>query len=212
MRLKNYNAAQMCTGTADVHKDKCERTPEFATCFQRDNFARYIAAISGSRIYQLTVPTELGLFVRDRRMAAVHEAGHVVIARSLGVVVIRTEIWSNYSHHASFEEKCWRGRTTYMNVPSDLHHHLLISVAGAAAECCWDKEDVSASEIFDDPEGMSESDWKGTGDAPGAPSVDCIKAFEETMELLRRDGPLWNNLTREARRLIVHSREILSSP
>ena len=53
---------------------------------------------------------------------------------------------------------------------------------------------------------MSESDWRLTGCELGEPDDVCIEAIEELQHLLAEDGPLWGDLLRQARQLMVEAR------
>ena len=79
----------------------------------------------------------------------------------------------------------------------------MVGVAGSVAEWLWQGgwiEDYS-------PEGlMSESDWHLAGCAPDEPDDALMHAVEEVGQLFERDGPGWQELIAEARRLIVASR------
>ncbi len=81
----------------------------------------------------------------------------------------------------------------------------MLGCAGAMAELCWKGEYIDPG-YWTEPEMMSPSDWRLCGCEPGEPDKVCIEAIERLQYLLSDDGPLWGELLREARRLIVTSR------
>jgi hypothetical protein len=88
------------------------------------------------------------------------------------------------------------------------YHWRMIAFAGSVAESCWAGDDIDPYE-WEDPERMSETDWQTAGCKPGEiHHKRYFDAIEKVGALLGRDGPLWPNLTREARRLIINSRRI----
>lgn len=102
--------------------------------------------------------------------------------------------------------RAWIGRVQYrgLDVLSSLERRML-GCAGAAAELCWQHEDIHPDHWIE-AERMSESDWRLAGCEPGEPDDTCIEAIEELQYLLAEDGPLWSDLLRQARRLIVEAR------
>jgi len=124
-------------------------------------------------------PSEVRARVRDRRMAAIHEAGHVVIARSFGILC-EAELTPTFTTDPR-AQKTWVGQTRYplgsngkrlKLKPGEQQGDLIeptqqelrmVGVAGAVAEACWrDRKvyrDVATPEIdWYDPDVMSESD------------------------------------------------------
>jgi hypothetical protein len=51
------------------------------------------------------------------------------------------------------------------------------------------------------------SDWRLSGCEPGEPDDVCFEAIENLEGLLSERGPLWVNLLRQARRLIIDTRK-----
>jgi hypothetical protein len=147
---------------------------------------------------------------RDRRVAAIHEAGHVTIGRHIGLVSIsaRLEKVSN----PGIDDKFWIGHTQFFRPlpPLPRKTMAMFSVAGAVAECCWKKYTFDSS--IDDglwfaSEVMSASDWEGCGCTPGKPTQQLFKIIEATFALLDREqGSLWPRLLSEARHLIERNR------
>lgn len=151
---------------------------------------------------------------RDRRYAAIHEAGHVVIGRHIGLRGVRAWLEKTSNPEPLFD-KFWIGKTQYIK-PSALGETMsrkklaLFAVAGAVAERCWNKytfEDSCGDEFWLDENVMSESDWLGCDCDPGNPTRKVFEAIEAAFSLLERNaGALWPALMSEARRLIVDSR------
>jgi len=81
----------------------------------------------------------------------------------------------------------------------------MLGCAGAAAELCWQHEDIHP-DYWIEADRMSESDWRLAGCPPAEPDDTCIEAIEELQHLLSEDGPLWSDLLRQARQLIVEAR------
>ena len=87
----------------------------------------------------------------------------------------------------------------------------MIAVAGAVAEACWqDRAIWSVTDEWDwcDPAVMSESGWRFAGCPVGEPNQALFAAIDKVGALLWSDGgPLWGELIRTARDLIVGSRD-----
>ena len=81
----------------------------------------------------------------------------------------------------------------------------MLGCAGAVAELCWQHEDIHL-DYWIEADRMSESDWRLAGCPLGEPDDMCIEALEELQYLLSEDGPLWSDLLRQARQLIVDAR------
>lgn len=141
------------------------------------------------------------MMAHDRRMAAVHEAGHAVMAMHLGLDVLDAAIYPNRTEDI-FSEKSYVGRTTY-DRPTNLEQNRLISVAGMVAEHVWKARGPAYEYWWDvicDPACMSDTDWAGTGCEPGEPDDDLIEAAEAALTLLA--GELQPQLTALSRKLI----------
>lgn len=156
---------------------------------------------------QLSPARRAKIAAKDRRYAAVHEAGHVVIARYLGVYNIQAEI--RKISPQDYTEKEWIGSTRCLMQGFDASTRIMVAVAGAVAEACWNNEtfDELYITLEDFPEQMSQSDWEMSGCSPGKVSEQFWDAMERVFELLNRDtGKLWNVLLTKARSLIERSR------
>jgi hypothetical protein len=144
--------------------------------------------------------TPKGISARDRRMAAVHEAGHIVIARALGF-----EVWSAWIGPNTGEvvERTWIGHVRIAGLENaDDVSRRMVGVAGSVAAHLWcggTIEDFS-------PDAMSRSDWYFAGCDPNEPDDALMDAIGEVGRLLARDGPIWQELIAESRRLILASR------
>jgi hypothetical protein len=144
---------------------------------------------------------------RDRRRAAVHEAGHVVVARHLGVRILQAEIRKIEPQDST--EKEWVGSVQCLTEGVVASKRKVLAVAGLVAEACWDGG--MFSELYDalelSPGDMSQADWDHSGCLPGEPSEQFGDEMEQAFELLNREtGKLWSALLVEARVLIVRSR------
>jgi hypothetical protein len=140
---------------------------------------------------------------RSRRRSAIHEAGHAVVARHLGVAVISCWIAVDNDAKLGLRGISWRGNTKTFGAATKTANRL-IAVAGAAAENCWSGEFKAIDVPWDlDDSSMSYSDWAGTGCEPGEPDRECLKAFDRVTGLLCRGRPLWNELLLTARTLIM---------
>jgi hypothetical protein len=77
------------------------------------------------------------ILARDRRMAAVHEAGHVVVARRLGLRISSAWIVPNERETAA-DEQTWSGRVQIESLQGvDQLSRRMVGVAGAVAEWVW---------------------------------------------------------------------------
>jgi hypothetical protein len=138
---------------------------------------------------------------RDRRNAAVHEAGHIVVARWARAGV--ASAWIIQNDGLAADEKAWAGRVQIISV-SDVnpHRRRMIGVAGAVAEHLWC--DGWIEDFW--PDGMSDSDWRLAGCGPDEYDDALWHAIHSVGRMFRADGPVWPAVLREARRLIVNSR------
>jgi hypothetical protein len=175
-----------------------------------------IGAVEGCRRknYGRLVRNMFRFIAHERRMAAIHEAGHLVISQMFGFPC-NAWIWP----HDVPGEKTWLGQTksgprfivrrgaTSSRVPTKAQKRM-IAVAGAIAEDCWLSSISGELEIdWWDPNAMSETDWRLSGCPAGEPSTRLFKAADKVTTLLRPDGGrLWQPLILSARDLLVGSR------
>jgi hypothetical protein len=144
---------------------------------------------------------------KDRRHAAIHEAGHVVMARHLEVHITRVEIHKVEPEDST--EKEWIGSFQFLTEGVDANKVSLVAVAGIVAEACWTRETFEdlCDDLEWDPAQMSQSDWDLSGFCADEPSEEFRDALEQSFRLLNREtGKLWGALLKEARRLIVRNR------
>jgi hypothetical protein len=149
---------------------------------------------------------------KDRRRAAIHEAGHVTIGRYIGLKAVSALLVK--VEGGGLCEKHWIGHTRYLS-PQILNQKTprkklaMFSVAGAVAEFCWQHDTFEETLDYDawsDENVMSSTDWAGCDCSPGRPTRQLFRTIEATFALLDRKGELWAELLKEARLLIVMSR------
>jgi hypothetical protein len=150
---------------------------------------------------------------KDRRVSAIHEAGHVTMARHIGLQCVSASLQKVSGQVDLIEQKLWVGQTRYLR-PEALGKKLsyrkraMFAVAGAVAECCWRRESFDeAYEGWYDEDSMSDSDWAGCNCEPGNPTRRLFQTIEEVFSLFDRGtGKLWPVVLKEARWLIVEGR------
>ena len=146
----------------------------------------------------------------DRRTAAVHEAGHIVVGRALGFTVYG---YIFRDGEPNLEWKSWLGKTDISHEQSFVPLNdakLRIAVAGAVAEFCWRRTEIE--DLLDDirwteVDIMSSSDWRMSGCQPGKPNADFMQAVGTVAQYFDREkGFLWSPLVRTARELMLDAR------
>jgi hypothetical protein len=154
--------------------------------------------------------SECRIEARDRRLAAVHEAGHVAMAKHIGLSAPSAQL--RRVPNADFLlEKRWVGSTSYLPphlLGKDLSEleWIMLAVSGAVAEFCWERREFDEWD-WCDPDTMSASDWALSGCKPGVPTERFMEVTEKVFGLIDRDtGVLWPPLLKEARRLVEESR------
>jgi hypothetical protein len=149
--------------------------------------------------------TKVEIWVRDRRKAALHEAGHIIIANECGV----SAYGHIFAHHnPAPDEKRWGGKAVISDPKrfSRLSRlkRCMIAVAGAVGEL--DEEDLEfpeeLSEYWLEPERMSLKDWEMAECNPGNPHRSCCRAIEAVGRLLAPGSPTRSALLFKARELI----------
>lgn len=146
------------------------------------------------------------LIASDRRRAAIHEAGHIIVGGVVGLVmdayIVQIGKATNY-------DKSWIGRTCIYERRSTSITRLqwrMVAVAGAVAERCWQRE-IPDAEEWSDPEMMSASDWRMAKCHPGEPDKLCIRAINDVAGMFDPcSGDKWGELCRTARQLIIKAR------
>jgi hypothetical protein len=155
-------------------------------------------------------PNPLRTAARDRRLAAIHEAGHVTVARWRGVnasaYLFPTETSDPF-------EKAWVGQARIGVKPKTTAQTVrLIAAAGTVAEECWHYRNAPGEfedpwfweEHFQDPNVMSATDWQMARTEPGDPDAKFMRAVETVHAAFTRE--LWPDVLRTARELIINSR------
>jgi hypothetical protein len=169
---------------------------------------------------------------RKRRLAAAHEAGHAMIARTLGIKVASAEIFLRS------EVYDWGGLIKYDHMPTARQDQQRLGIAGAVGDWCWGEFVAGrpwepADYLFNDPDvdfgldlgpdlnpnlslivlEMSNEDlWVDEklfdfDTAPKHEKIEWYNAMHHVYNLLNPfGGELWPELCQEARRLMVASR------
>jgi hypothetical protein len=144
----------------------------------------------------------------DRRLSAIHEAGHVIMAVYLGYTA---SAWIHTNETRDpLAEKTWLGHATVPDRPRacDHPHNRMIAVAGMVAERLWKNghdeeyaEPYGWEDILWDEECMSFSDWWNADCEPGEPDGGLYDVVAEVAGLFM--GDLWSDLTDTARVLMT---------
>jgi hypothetical protein len=151
------------------------------------------------------------ILAKDRRNAAVHEAGHIVIAEHQGIYPEGAYITPNLDGNKF--DTFWTGRVFYLGIEEiPKRKRMMIACAGALSEDIWrNPYDDFDYKLYEDwTEVMSPTDWELSGCNPDSSGLDdpkspFFKAAHETFKLLK--GPLHNNVIKECRWLINNSRK-----
>ncbi len=161
--------------------------------------------------YRLNAPSPAWLQAYDRRRAAIHEAGHAVMAAHLGYGA-QAWIYRNETG-GGLAEKTWLGHVTMRNVPDacDHPHARMIAVSGMVAETLWKDghvEDYAGPYGLEayllDRDSMSESDWRLSNCSPGDPDDELFTLTADVARLFMAD--LWSSLTSASRTLMRDAR------
>ena len=140
----------------------------------------------------------------DRRSAAIHEAGHFVIAERLGLRRIEARIFDHVGPPC-LEVKSWGGTFTFSKKlrRSPERDRKMIAVAGAVADLCWARDPVDIDFFEMEETSMSARDWELAGCVPNEMDAATVDAIEHVAVLLEaRHGVLWPRLCVVARALI----------
>ena len=126
---------------------------------------------------QLTEPQINKLESLDRRRVAVHEAGHTVVARELGILEIGATL-TRCADSNPTERTWWSGQHRACLDGTPMRAKTMYAVAGMVAETCWRKE-TSLDIDWYDPEILSPTDWAAAGCEPGNPSAALCEAVQQ---------------------------------
>jgi hypothetical protein len=151
--------------------------------------------------------SKMRILARDRRTAAVHEAGHVIAARCVGWEVISAWIERNGCRAAEesgwAEDRSWIGSVRCIDWQNaDENSRRFVAVAGPVAEHLWGGESIEEFPF----DCLSQSDWRLANCEPNEPNEFLIDAVERAGQLFERHGEGWQALLLESRRLIYESR------
>src|SRR5262249_11675016 len=89
-------------------------------------------------------PTELAK--HDKRMAAIHEAGHATVGVALGCF---GEAWLRRNESGGLEEKCWVGSYMWPTGQLKRAKKAVVGVAGMVAEALAEEPECSEENILD---------------------------------------------------------------
>ena len=148
---------------------------------------------------------------RDRRLAAMHEAGHHTMACHRGMEEV--ESWIERVGDPTRYHSSWGGHCRWRHPSAESSRtDTMIGIAGMVAESLWkagNERDCMDNiyDLLDDPNCMSESDWRTAGlDCDGGWTDTQCREIEAVIDLL--SGPLLSEFLGHARRLIIESRDI----
>jgi hypothetical protein len=134
---------------------------------------------------------------RDRRRAAIHEAGHAIVARHFGA-----EADAHIVRHAlgDLDNKAWTGQCRWRRTGLDQRAVRLICLAGYAANMIWDSDaDAGLDALYDDPQAFSKSDASGIDFALLDDDYDAVLAILHEH---------WDDVVVLARSLITDARDV----
>lgn len=147
--------------------------------------------------------------VIERRSAAVHEAGHLVVGRFVGLRDV--DAWIFPRPEAGVDQKTWGGKAEFSSTQVQRLPALerrMFAVAGSVAERCWRREFVDPW-LWQEPAMMSSTDWQTSRCAPGDVDELLERAIQRTGGLLEAErGELWHELCRVAHALIQDARPV----
>lgn len=148
---------------------------------------------------------------RQRRLTAVHEAGHYVVAAHFGLTDLTAWIYRSDAALDDIERKAWLGHLRYPRDGMDRLsrvRRIAVAVAGWAAERAWERRhseeaDEWWSSALWDHDAMSPADWREAGCEPGHPTRAMFRAAERAVGLLDpAEGILWRPMLTVARALV----------
>ena len=179
--LLAYVAADMETITREWHTMAVKTVvASLWLMAQGNNLPASQRRLDGRRNFDWLTMIKCGLAyrsARERRRVAVHEAGHVVMARLFGLTLLRALI--------APDEGSWHGSVQVAPV-GQLHPRAvarLVGVAGKAAELCWtDRHYDVLDEDWWHPGTLSESDWAQTDACP------ALRIRPSSLRLIKRQS------------------------
>jgi hypothetical protein len=146
------------------------------------------------------------IIARDRRKAAVHEAGHIVIGESLGHKLLFSYIQPTSTSDPRLE-KTWIGQAVFYPIRLKKEREM-VAVAGVVAECCWsgDTFDDIADFLESDGDAMSPSDFALANCEPGQPTRRLLATAEKVFALFEPRAGALAFLAQRLLRLIYGNR------
>jgi hypothetical protein len=149
---------------------------------------------------------------RDRRLSAVHEAGHIVIAQYFG----DRDAWGRIHQLDGRDEqfhranKSWIGQSTYNpRFVNTEYRRQMLGIAGVAAEWAWESPEAGDHDYDGclEDAGMSPSDWEAFSMIPDDDEEQkrwhrAYVMFTRCFRLFRLDGRLRPKLIATTRALI----------
>jgi hypothetical protein len=147
----------------------------------------------------------------QRREAAIHEAGHVVIGRHVGRQLDCLDPVARIIRNDSgdLDERVWWGVTQFYNIERlNSLERRMIACAGAAAVSIWRGREFHLDQ-WENPDFMGAlTDWILAECKPGQPGKLCGIATDRLRRLLSKKRRLWKDLVLHARQLIIEARSI----
>ncbi len=145
----------------------------------------------------------------DQENAAVHEAGHLVVARH----VFANHFWSYHHLKARIYRvpegtRCgstWNGDFPFEPFDLPPEERAKIGVAGVIAITRWRGKSVQDLD-WKNPKTMSKCNWGICDCEPGQPTRVLLTAADAVFTLLDPAADCWSDVFKEARRLIEESR------
>jgi hypothetical protein len=146
----------------------------------------------------------------DRRLAAIHEAAHQVVARRYGLQDVGAWIEPSPTNEPSLE-RTWIGHTYFtvfeMRSLSPVNR-TMVAVAGFIAEAVWQHHLIEDLD-YEDHYIMSDADWRLAGLVPGSPTKQFFRAVDRVEKMfLSGSSPHWKLVMANARKLIIASRSV----
>jgi hypothetical protein len=153
------------------------------------------------------MPQSLRDLAQCRRAVAIHEAGHVIVGRSYGLKSTGY-IWLNDNPNPQPDETLFRGlayHPDFCTLPHEARR--MIALAGPAAQMTWMR--LPTEQFYSNTRWLvSKSDWRDIGIATGQSNTAVLsETLKSLMASMKRGTHGWNDLMREARKIITMSKE-----